>query len=68
MAASLTEIESHLQYRLHIFEAWRQKWRMKINTEKSKVFYRDAHCKRTNCIFSFSGEVWEIVDKYKYNQ
>ncbi len=52
---------------LNILHNWCNKWRMKLNINKSEiVHFRNVNDKKSNCVFKYDECELEIVDKYKY--
>ncbi len=65
--ALISNSEQDLQNMLNILHNWCNKWRMKLNINKSKiVHFRNINDNNSNCVFKFSECELEIVDKYKY--
>ena len=65
--AIIAETEHDLQQQLLILEHWCKKWRMRVNTKKTKiVHFRVKSQAKTDFGFIFNNEVVECVEKYKY--
>ncbi|KAH3813261.1 hypothetical protein DPMN_141714 [Dreissena polymorpha] len=65
--ALIANSEADLQIMLNQMHDWCKRWRVLINTEKSKVVhFRKGRSQRTDTEFKIGLNVLEIVDKYKY--
>ncbi len=65
--ALISSSEKDLQNMLNVLHNWCNKWRMKLNINKSKiVHFRNVNDKKSNCVFKYGECELEIVDKYKY--
>ena len=65
--ALLAESEDDLQNMFNILKVWCQKWRMKVNPNKSKVVhFRPRSVAMTCYSFTYGCENIEIVSRYKY--
>ncbi len=65
--ALISSSEQDLQNMLNILPNWCNKWRMKLNINKSKiVHFRNVNDKKSNCVFEYGECELEKVDKYKY--
>ena len=63
----LAKSETDLQTILDTLHNWCKKWRVLINTEKSKaVHFRKGRRKRTEFTFKIGQNVIELVETYKY--
>ena len=63
----LAENESDLQDMLTLLDIWCQKWKMKINTDKTKiVHFRNPAVPKTQLSFCCGDEDIHVIDKYKY--
>ena len=63
----ITENEDNMQIVLDYIAVWCKKWRMKVNTKKTKVMHiRRKPCKSTQAIFNLDATESELVSKYKY--
>ena len=59
--------EEDLQYLLNELHCWCKKWRVLINTDKSKcMHFRRGRSKQTEFEFTVGRNVLEIVEQYKY--
>ncbi len=65
--ALISSSEQDLQNMLNILRNWCNKWRMKLNINKSNiVHFRNVNDKKSNCVSKYGECELEIVDKYKY--
>ena len=65
--ALIAESEKDLQKMIHVLHNWCRKWRMRVNTNKSKVIhYRIKSQDRTKEQFIFGSNKLEVVGRYKY--
>ena len=63
----IAESEDNLQVMLDKMHEWCKKWRVLVNTDKSKiVHFRHGRSSRTNFEFSIGRNKLEIVSTYKY--
>ena len=63
----ITENEDNMQLGLDYILVWCKRWRMKVNTKKTKVMHVCGKpCKSTQAIFNLDGTELELVSKYKY--
>ncbi|XP_060587764.1 uncharacterized protein LOC132743245 [Ruditapes philippinarum] len=63
----IAKSEADLQIMLNQMHDWCKRWRVLVNTEKSKVVhFRKGRTQRTEYEFKIGLNVLEIVDKYKY--
>ena len=63
----ISEDERDLQVMINILQKWCLKWKMKINSDKSKVVhFRSTNKEETQYTFKLGNDVIDIVDKYKY--
>ena len=63
----LAKSEADLQAMLDTLHNWCKKWRVLINTEKSKaVHFRKGRRKRTEFNFKIGQNIIELVETYKY--
>ena len=63
----MAESEKDLQCLLDKLAEWCSKWRMRLNTEKSKILhFRGSRCKRSQFVFKYAGTDLETVEHYKY--
>ncbi|VDI32657.1 Hypothetical predicted protein, partial [Mytilus galloprovincialis] len=59
--------ENDMQAMLNKVHDWCKRWRVLINTEKSKVVhFRQSRIKRSEYKFKIGGNSLQTVDKYKY--
>jgi hypothetical protein len=59
--------EADMQNMLDKLHDWCKRWRVLINTDKSKVVhFRAPHKKRSESQFRIGGNILQITDKYKY--
>jgi hypothetical protein len=65
--AILSGSELGLQKQINKLDDWCVKWRIKLNTDKTKVVhYRTKNVPRSGTIFRYSQSQLEYVNKYKY--
>ena len=65
--ALIAESETDLQKMIQVLYDWCRKWRMRVNTNKSKVIhYRIKSQDRTKKEFMFGTTNLEVVSRYKY--
>ena len=65
--ALLAKSEDDLQLLLNKLGDWCKRWRVLINTNKSKcVHFRKSKCKQTDYNFMIGRNKLEVVDQYKY--
>lgn len=65
--AMIAKSEAELQRMLDKLHQWCKRWRVLINTNKSKcVHFRKGKIKRSNCNFTIGSNALETVDHYKY--
>ena len=65
--AIISGSEIGLQGQINKLEEWCSKWRIKLNTDKTKVVhYRTEHTPRSAASFLYLEKELEYVDKYKY--
>ncbi|XP_063446895.1 uncharacterized protein LOC134726422 [Mytilus trossulus] len=63
----MAENECDMQKMLDKLHDWCKKWRVLINTDKSKVVhFRASRKKRSEFQFRIGGNILQIIDKYKY--
>ena len=63
----LSDNETNMQTMLNTLHEWCKKWRVLINTEKSKsVHFRKGRRNRSDFVFRIGQNIIETVDKYKY--
>ena len=63
----VTDTEHNLQKMLDTLHSWCKKWRVIINTSKSKTMhFRNGRQAQTNFIFKIGENTFETVDYYKY--
>ncbi len=61
------ESEEKLQSMIKYVEIWCKKWRLKVNTDKTKVVHFRSKRKRcTEFNFTFDNSPLNVVNKYKY--
>ena len=62
MQMIITENEDNMQLVLDYIAVWCRRWRMKVNTKKTKVMHvRGKPCKSTQAIFNLDGTELELV-------
>ncbi len=65
--ALISENERDLQTMINNMYEWTNKWRLKLNVNKSKIMhFRPRHRQCTPFNFTFGDEVLEKVNEYKY--
>ncbi len=63
----ISESEEKLQSMIKWVEIWCKKWRVKVNTDKTKVVHFRSNRKRcTEFNFTFDNSPLNVVNKYKY--
>ena len=69
MQMIITENEDNMQLVQDYIAVWCRRWRMKVNTKKTKVMHvRGKPCKSTQAIFNLDGTELELVSKYKHDK
>ena len=63
----VTDSEDSLQTLLNTLHEWCRRWRVLINTKKSKcIHFRGDRAKRSERVFKIGDNILETVDQYKY--
>ena len=63
----IAETPNDIQLLIDILNTWANKWRLTINTKKSKIMHFRKKCKRlTEINFKMGDEILEKTSKYKY--
>lgn len=65
-AALMSDNPEHFQYLLHKFGNYCKRWRLKINTAKTKIMILGGNSRSNNTSFTIEGETIEIVKEFKY--
>ena len=62
----MAESREDLQVRLNIFGEYCQKWKLKVNVEKNKIFIFSRVRPLEDIHFSLNGSEIEIVNEFNY--
>ena len=63
----IADSESELQSMLNVMHQWCKKWRLRLNSNKTKIIYfRGKRVKQTMFKFTYGSKAIDIVKCYKY--